>query len=92
MKLSDEMLEDWSKQTRDTEHKAMAKELLALRAAKKIAVEALEFYANERNYTKEGIIFDQYNDGDNYNPVPEQVQDYGIKARDALAAIEKMGE
>lgn len=46
--------------------------------------EALEFYANEKNWTESGIVFDQYFVGDPFNPTQEQVQDFGERARKAL--------
>ena len=46
--------------------------------------EALEFYADDRNYTNDGIIFDQYYVGPTHEPVIEQTQDYGNKARKVL--------
>lgn len=45
--------------------------------------EALEFYSNENNYTKDGIIFETYWHG-NDPLMKDQVQDYGNIARKAL--------
>jgi hypothetical protein len=50
--------------------------------------DALRFYADDKNYTDAGIIFDCYWIGDNQSRIPEQVQDYGTRARQALQDAE----
>lgn len=46
--------------------------------------EALEFYANEENWTECGIAFNKCFVGEPYNHIYEQVQDFGERARKAL--------
>ena len=60
-----------------------------LLAKLKLAVEALEFYKDVKNYTKDGIVFSAQPCG--YAEF-EQVQDFGITAEQALAKIKSKGE
>jgi hypothetical protein len=60
-----------------------------LLAQLKLAVEALEFYKDVKNYTKDGIVFSAQPCG--YAEF-EQVQDFGITAEQALAKIKAKGE
>lgn len=57
-----------------------------LKAQLALCVDALEFYANEKNYTNDGIVFVTTYYGDYMNP-PEQEQDYGCTAQKTLAKL-----
>lgn len=61
-------------------------EVESLKAKLKIATDALEFYANDKNYTNDGIVFVTTYYGDYMNP-PEQEQDYGGTAQKTLAKL-----